>query len=249
MSEATIKIKSVRGDGTTVTITDGMTILQVKEKISEQLSIPVTEQKLIFNGRIAKMNKRCKNSPETSNHNNKRYTNRLPNTTNFNTSAVWRTTTIARIRQQPSPGFEGAWVECKIQSINATSYFGRFDMGNSVSQDLKQLLPNLVNRTKEPEVLEGWGKGEPGMGKWRASQLRLGKGGRPGMGWGMPDMQTMMQMMQNPFVQQQLQQFMQDPQAMQQVMNSRSVQQSGKQNQCLKLNAEVQQNHDCLPKC
>jgi hypothetical protein len=52
MSQIVVTVNTVRGDSSPIEVISSATILTLKEAIAEKMSIPVAEQKLIFNGRI-----------------------------------------------------------------------------------------------------------------------------------------------------------------------------------------------------
>jgi len=54
MTEISINIKCVNADKTTVIIENTATVLQLKEKIGEALSVPASQQRLIYKGRVMK---------------------------------------------------------------------------------------------------------------------------------------------------------------------------------------------------
>jgi ubiquilin len=54
MSELTLTIKCSNADKATVVIESTATVLDLKNKISEQLSVPATQQRLIYKGRVLK---------------------------------------------------------------------------------------------------------------------------------------------------------------------------------------------------
>ncbi len=54
MSEITINIKCSNADKATVTIEKEATVLNLKERISEVLSVPATQQRLIYKGKVLK---------------------------------------------------------------------------------------------------------------------------------------------------------------------------------------------------
>lgn len=54
MSELTLTIKCSNADKATVVIESTATVLDLKQKIAEQLSVPATQQRLIYKGRVLK---------------------------------------------------------------------------------------------------------------------------------------------------------------------------------------------------
>ena len=54
MSELTLTIKCSNADKATVTIDSTATVLDLKHKIAEQLSVPAAQQRLIYKGRVLK---------------------------------------------------------------------------------------------------------------------------------------------------------------------------------------------------
>ncbi len=54
MSELTLTIKCSNADKATVTIDSTATVLDLKHKITEQLSVPAAQQRLIYKGRVLK---------------------------------------------------------------------------------------------------------------------------------------------------------------------------------------------------